>query len=50
MPTLELFMQEFLVVPELDYSLVVHRLLGETEFWARDALLRLLQENIFPSR
>ena len=49
-PTLEYFMKEFVVVPELDYSLVVHRLLGETEFWARDALLRLLHDNMFPSR
>ena len=43
-------MKEFVVVPELDYSAVVHRLLGETEFWARDALLRLLHDNMFPSR
>ena len=49
-PTLEQFMKEFAVVPELDYSLVINRLLGETEFWARDAMLRLLQDNIFPSR
>ena len=43
-------MKEFVVVPELDYSLVIQRLLGETEFWARDALLRLLQDDMFPSR
>ena len=49
-PTLEQFMNEFAVVPQLDYSLVISRLLGETEFWARDAMLRLLQDNIFPSR
>lgn len=43
-------MKEFVVVSELDYSLVVHRLLGETQFWARDALLCLLQNTVFPSR
>ena len=43
-------MKEFVVMPEVDYSLVVHRLLGETEFWARDALLHLLHDNVFPSR
>ncbi len=43
-------MKEFVVVPELDYSVVVQRLLGETAFWARDALLCLLQDNMFPSR
>ena len=43
-------MSRFIVFSGVDYSLVVQRLLGEADFWARDALLILLENKLFPSR
>ena len=43
-------MSHFEIVTEVDYSLVVQRLLGETEFWGREALIKLVENGLFPSR
>ena len=43
-------MSHFAIVNEVDYSPVVRRLLGETEFWGREALIKLVENGLFPSR
>lgn len=48
--TLDVFMSHFKIIPEVDYSPVVSRLLGETEFWAREVFIQLLDSDLLPSR
>ena len=48
--TLDVFMSHFKIIPEVDYSPVVSRLLGETEFWAREVFVQLLDSDLLPSR
>ena len=43
-------MSHFEIIAGIDYSQVVQRLLGETEFWGREALMKLLDNNLLPSR
>ena len=43
-------MSHFDIVTEVDYSPVVQRLLEETEFWGREALIKLVENGLFPSR
>lgn len=43
-------MSHFEIVTEMDYSPVVQRLLGETEFWGREALIMIVESGLFPSR